>query len=279
MNSPEPDTFSPPRLKAPRRRNQNAERSVSARPPRGGASAEERMETDMPALPLSEHPARPEPPAVTAGPATVLVAVANQVVRHGIVSLLRDVPAVARLWTCATAQEAVALLDLHRPGVVLCRPDETGNELAPQAALRGAQVLLLLEDLRLDSVRDAVMLSAHGFLVQEEVTVEALRETLERLAAGQMSLPNEVARALMTRAPAARPVRPATTGGLSAREGEVLGLLAHGLSNKQIARRLEISEHGVKRHVGNVLAKLNVPNRTSAVAVALQDGLISSPQA
>jgi DNA-binding CsgD family transcriptional regulator len=62
---------------------------------------------------------------------------------------------------------------------------------------------------------------------------------------------------------------------LTIREHDVLALLAHGLSNKQIARRLMISEHGVKRHVTNLLAKLNSPNRTFAVATALQAGLIS----
>lgn len=278
MNSPKPDTFSLTHLNTRRRPNQNSEDTVPARPRHDGFRAEERMDENMPAPPRSEHLARIGDPVPHGGSATALVAVANEVVRHGIVSLLREVPVVTRLWTCVSADEAVMLLDLHRPDVVLCRSDETGNELAPEAALRGAQVLLLLEDLRLESVRDAVMLSAHGFLLQEEVTADALREAVERLAAGQMSLPDGVARALMARTSPARPTRPVAAGGLSAREGEVLGLLARGLSNKQIARRLEISEHGVKRHVGNVLAKLNVPNRTCAVAVALQDGLIASEE-
>ncbi|MFE4519574.1 response regulator transcription factor, partial [Kitasatospora sp. NPDC056783] len=62
---------------------------------------------------------------------------------------------------------------------------------------------------------------------------------------------------------------------LTARELEVLHLVAQGLSNKQVSRELQISEHGVKRHVGNVLTKLNCPNRTLAVVRALEDGLIA----
>jgi DNA-binding NarL/FixJ family response regulator len=62
---------------------------------------------------------------------------------------------------------------------------------------------------------------------------------------------------------------------LTVREHEVLGLLAQGLSNKQIGRRLGISEHGVKRHVTRLLAKLNSPNRTFAVARALSEGIIA----
>lgn len=53
--------------------------------------------------------------------------------------------------------------------------------------------------------------------------------------------------------------------------------MAEGLSNKQAARRLQISEHGVKRLVGNVLAKLNCPNRTLAVVRAIEDGLLAGP--
>ena len=60
---------------------------------------------------------------------------------------------------------------------------------------------------------------------------------------------------------------------------QALVLLAKGMSNKQIARRLNISEHGAKRHVANVLAKLNCPNRTLAVALALRHGLVSADDA
>lgn len=66
---------------------------------------------------------------------------------------------------------------------------------------------------------------------------------------------------------------------LTPRERQALKLLADGLSNKQIARRLGISEHGAKRHVGNVLAKLNCPNRTVAVTVALNHGLLAEEPA
>ncbi|MFD0626787.1 response regulator transcription factor [Streptomyces sanglieri] len=65
-----------------------------------------------------------------------------------------------------------------------------------------------------------------------------------------------------------------TQGLTHPREQQVLALLAQGFSNKQIARRIGISEHGAKRHVTNLLAKLNSPNRTLAVALALQEGLV-----
>ena len=67
--------------------------------------------------------------------------------------------------------------------------------------------------------------------------------------------------------------------GLREREEQVLALIEQGLSNKQIAKCLSISQHGAKRHVANVFAKLNCPNRTLAVALALRDGIIEDPQA
>ncbi|MFK0156900.1 response regulator transcription factor [Streptomyces sp. NPDC090499] len=62
---------------------------------------------------------------------------------------------------------------------------------------------------------------------------------------------------------------------LTPRELQVLRLVAQGLSNKQVSRQLQISEHGVKQLVGNVLAKLNCPNRTLAVVRAMEDGLLA----
>ncbi len=64
---------------------------------------------------------------------------------------------------------------------------------------------------------------------------------------------------------------------LTRREREVLQALSEGLSNKQIARRMAISEHGAKRHVANIMAKLNCPNRTLAVSKALREGLCPPP--
>jgi DNA-binding NarL/FixJ family response regulator len=137
-----------------------------------------------------------------------------------------------------------------------------------------ARVLLLLEDLRLESIDEEVMLSSHGFLMQSELTAGNLHEAVVRLERGEMPLPAGLARSLMVRVRGAGPAGTSRKISLTPREQQVLSLLAQGMSNKQIARRLTISEHGVKRHVTNLLAKLNSPNRTLAVALALQEGLV-----
>ncbi|MFI1890553.1 LuxR C-terminal-related transcriptional regulator [Streptomyces jumonjinensis] len=215
--------------------------------------------------------------AVAPGPArtSVLVVLENELVRCGVTSLLRTVPSVQDSWACSGPVAARELLTEHRPDIVLCRGS---GELAPalirEAEAFEARVLLLLEDLRLESIDEEVMLASHGFLMQSELTAANLHEAVTRLERGEMPLPAGLARSLMTRVRGVGPVGTSRKISLTPREQQVLSLLAQGLSNKQIARRLTISEHGVKRHVTNLLAKLNSPNRTLAVALALQEGLV-----
>nr|WP_237526934.1 MULTISPECIES: LuxR C-terminal-related transcriptional regulator [unclassified Streptomyces] len=88
-------------------------------------------------------------------------------------------------------------------------------------------------------------------------------------------MPTSVTRALLRRVREPEQQRRRRVGNLTGRENEVLPLLAEGLSNKQIARRLGISSHGVKRIVASLLLKLGAPNRTAAVVTAIQNGLIT----
>lgn len=115
-------------------------------------------------------------------------------------------------------------------------------------------------------------LRADGFLCEPGLTAEGLVHTFAQLRRGEIPIPANVMRELLSRA---NPQRAHCSAQLTEREMEVLGLLAEGMSNKQIARRLAISEHGAKRHVANVLAKMNCPNRTLAVAVAMRAGLLA----
>lgn len=206
---------------------------------------------------------------------SVLVVLENELVRCGVLSLLRTVPSVGPVWACSGPVAARALLAEHRPDIVMCHGSgEPAPSLIKEADAVEARVLLLLEDLRLESIAEEVMLSSHGFLMQSELTSANLHEAVTRLERGEMPLPTELARSLMVRVRGTSPAGSARKISLTPREQQVLSLLAQGLSNKQIARRLTISEHGVKRHVTNLLAKLNSPNRTLAVALALQEGLV-----
>ncbi|HTZ45125.1 MAG TPA: response regulator transcription factor [Jatrophihabitans sp.] len=211
---------------------------------------------------------------------TILVAIENDLVRHGLASMCGHIDAVGDVWTCQHEEQALSLLSSHRPDIVLCQGTAPAALALVQAAARyKAQALILLDDLDLGGLDETVLDVADGFLLRDQVSVELLETAVSRLADDQLVLPNELARALMCRARTAPAARSVPQICLTGREREVLDLLSQGLSNKQIARRLSISEHGVKRHVTNLLAKLNAPNRTLAVAVALQQGLLACGEA
>ncbi|PBC60210.1 hypothetical protein BKI49_29710 [Streptomyces sp. Tue6028] len=211
--------------------------------------------------------------------ATALVVIDNELLSHGVRSMLKSIPAMGSVWACGKASEAMALLPAQRPDIVLCLgsgPDTAG--LVRGTVRQGARALILLEGPDLDVLDEETVLAAHGFLMQAEVTVDKLREAVDQVNAGDLPLPPALARNLMSRSRRRPEHRPSRRISITPREEEVLHFLAEGLSNKQIARRLGISEHGIKRHVTNLLAKLNAPNRTLAVALALQEGLIRATQ-
>ncbi|MFD5029213.1 LuxR C-terminal-related transcriptional regulator [Streptomyces sp. NPDC058405] len=206
---------------------------------------------------------------------SVLVVLENELVRCGVFNMLRNVPSVAQVWSCGGAAVASELMATYRPGIVVCHGSgQLAAALVQDAVACDARILLLLEDLRLEAIDEMVMLASQGFLMQADLTAASLYEAVTKLQSGEMPLPPGLARNLMVRVRGTTSSSTSRKVSLTPREQQVLALLAQGLSNKQIARRLTISEHGVKRHVTNLLAKLNSPNRTLAVALALQEGLV-----
>jgi DNA-binding NarL/FixJ family response regulator len=158
----------------------------------------------------------------------------------------------------------------------------SGNALAPVPAelaetlrVHHIDVLILVDPA--DVVHQSWVDRANGFLDWADLRPETLREALADLEAGRFHVSATLARRSVT--------APDQTGGdttskrasmiaLTAREHQVLRLIAEGQSNRQVARSLSISEHGVKRTVGIILAKLNCPNRTLAVVRAMESGLL-----
>ncbi|MFD8725746.1 LuxR C-terminal-related transcriptional regulator [Streptomyces sp. NPDC059629] len=135
----------------------------------------------------------------------------------------------------------------------------------------GLRVLLLVSDAGSVDLAHVTSVRSTGILDAGAVSREAVHACLYQLARGQVPMPGRLAQRMLTpgwadsvRAPLPR---------LTPREAEALALLVDGLSNKQIARRLDISHHGAKRLVANILAKFNCPNRTQAVSRALREGL------
>lgn len=167
-----------------------------------------------------------------------------------------------------------AALDL-RPDVILMdvQMPKLNGVLATAELIRQwpeARVIILTTFDRDDYVYQGVRAGALGYLLKD-TPAHQLIETIRRVQAGEVFIQPEIAsRALreMMR-PGAHTLEP-----LSDREREVLVLLAQGASNKDIAERLIITEGTVKNHVSNILAKLQVENRTQAAAIARQRGLV-----
>jgi RNA polymerase sigma factor (sigma-70 family) len=145
--------------------------------------------------------------------------------------------------------------------------------------------VLILTTFDLDEyVFDALRAGASGFLLKD-VTAERLFEGVRVVAAGEGLLAPGVTRRLISEFARLRPVAsaaaagaagaiPAALSALTPRETEVLRLVAEGLSNTEIARRLVVTEETVKTHVSRVLAKLALRDRTQAVVLAYESGLV-----
>ncbi|MBY8870792.1 response regulator transcription factor [Micromonospora sp. PLK6-60] len=208
--------------------------------------------------------------------------VADECVRHGLAVMLNSLAMVdgVHLWGSVDFAPRVAAAARDRaPDLLILRygdlDADATQRLARDARERGTKVLLLLHRDHEDTLDGVITVPSNGFIVQEDLTSASLAAAITRVTDGETPMPTMLADRLLSRARESV-VRPAAAGSnLTPRERQVLELLVEGLSNKQIARRLTISPHGVKRLVSNVLAKLNCPTRTHAVAVALTDGILA----
>lgn len=202
----------------------------------------------------------------------VLVVAGSPVVRAGLESLLARIGDYMVLG--AASLPIVGTSRTADPDVIILAFDGEGEAaLAREMADQGPglpPVLAVGEEPVADWGPRALRLGARAVLSHASGAAE-LAAAIEAIAAGLFALPPELVGVAALRA--SRAVEVARQP-LTAREIEVLGLLAAGLGNKTIAARLGISEHTVKTHVTSVYAKLGVSNRAEAVAVAVRDGVL-----
>ncbi len=217
-------------------------------------------------------------------PIRIVVVDDQEVVRAGFGALLGTQPDFVVVGTAADGAEAVRLCRELRPAVVLMdvrMPVLDGIE-ATRRILAGAGPapvprILMLTTFDLDEhVYDALAAGASGFLLKD-VTAERLFDAVRVIASGGGLLAPTVTRRLISEFARLRPRDPARTvalGNLTPRETEVLGLIAEGLSNPEIAARLVVSDETVKTHVSRLLGKLGLRDRTQAVIAAYESGLV-----
>lgn len=204
----------------------------------------------------------------------IVVADDHPIVRAGIAGLLdaeHDIEVVAE---AQSGEEAVELAGALRPELVLMdlRMPGMGGVEATRALARpgGSRVLVFTTYEDDDAILDAIAAGASGYLLKAAPAAELIAG-VRAAAAGQTVLAPSIAAQLVSRAGAgSTPPAPR----LTARETEILGLVAAGLSNPDIAARLVIGESTVKTHLLHVFEKLEVSDRTRAVTRAMELGLL-----
>ncbi|MBV9915218.1 MAG: response regulator transcription factor [Solirubrobacterales bacterium] len=209
---------------------------------------------------------------------TVMVVDDHELFRGGLVGLLeeRGIRVVAE---AAMAQQAIGMVDERNPDVILMdlnMPGMSGVEalqrLTAIAPLKRVVVITVMADE--ESVMDALLAGACGYVLKDQ-PIDQIVESIRAAARGESLLSPRIASRLVRRI--REPEDTDSHGSdpqLTARELEVLQLVAQGVDNQEIARSLYLSEHTVKNHVSNILLKLQVENRIQAAVRAVRGRMV-----
>lgn len=199
----------------------------------------------------------------------------NEILAHGIQALVGAAPGIV---AGRMAVDAAPGVPQERFDIVVLACDgfstRTVEQIAAAVAEQDARLVLVIRTTREDLLGFVGTVGSSGILVQDELTADLLSSVLRRIGRGETYVATSLAGVLVANIRSAAAVPQRTAVVLTARERQVLGLLAEGLSNKLIAQRVYLSSHGVKKVVAGLLAKFDCPNRTQLVALALRDGLI-----
>jgi DNA-binding NarL/FixJ family response regulator len=216
-----------------------------------------------------------KPPTIT-----VLIIDDHQLVREGVRNFLQRMRDITVVGEAGSGQEGLRLASELAPDVVLMdlvMPEMDGVETTrrlKQVSPR-TQVIVLTSFDDDQHILPAIRAGALSYILKD-VGTAALAEAVRKAARGEVTMTPLVAARVMQEL--RQGGQPATQVGadLSEREIEVLRLIAEGRSNTEIAERLVISEHTVKRHVSNILSKLHLADRTQAAVYAWREGMVDT---
>lgn len=228
------------------------------------------MDQDLNKTVAGEHPILPNSGSETEPKIRVLLVDDHPIVRFGLSTLLNLQPDIEIVGTAESGGAALTLLSTVKVDIVLLdlrMPDLPGIEtlrqirqLVPQART------IILSSFEYDEeINSAVQAGAQGY-IHKQAPADDIVKAIRKVFRGKQAFPRRIADQLANNS---------LTAGLSARELEVLELIAKGFSNKEVARLLQISQYTVRNHLTNVAMKLDVRDRTEAIVVAIQSGIIT----
>lgn len=203
---------------------------------------------------------------------TVLCVDDHPLLLEGVARKIERQPDMKVVGTAGTGQEAVILYLRHRPDVVLMdlQLPGMGGQQAIEAIRRedpNAKIIVLTILGGDEDIYRAIHAGAASYLLKSSLSQDLIA-TVRAVVAGERPIPPEVAERLAARE---------GQSGLSAREVEILELIAKGLRNKEIAAALGIGQETVQTHIKRLFVKLHVSDRTAAVTVALSRGIVHMP--
>ncbi|MFL6128751.1 MAG: response regulator transcription factor [Mycobacteriales bacterium] len=205
----------------------------------------------------------------------MLIVEEQEVIRRGLAAITSSIPGVTAAAVATVSAHDAELLagidvTLISTGTLLNaeRAGSTVEHLRP--------VIVIVPTAQPEQLEIAARRPANGYLMQAELTPASVRAALLQVLNGQLAIPGTIGAYLLNRMRSQDgPPRPQLDH-LSPREAEVLTLLVAGASNKEIAAKLHISIHGVKRHVSALLSQFHSPSRAHLVSHLLRSGMIPS---
>lgn len=210
----------------------------------------------------------------------VLVAATNPIVRAGLESIVRTNPDLLAIGSSADSATLAMAIATHNPDVVLIElslpeGEPVSEKLVALAGVGELPIAILIDTEDRDRLPE-LLRSGVKAILPRSASAEEILQAVEAVATGLVVLHPDAIDLLLTLLPMSERVVEATPPlqALTSREIEVLGMLAEGLGNKAIAKRLGISEHTVKFHVSSIFSKLNASSRTEAVTLGARQGLI-----
>ena len=210
-------------------------------------------------------------------PVRVVIADDHPVFRAGMVTVLDDLPGIEVVGQASDGAEALEVVAEHRPDVVLMdlrMPGVGGLEATARIRVEhpDTAVVVLTMDGDDDSIFAALRAGARGYLLKEADGLD-IERAVDGVARGEAVFGAGIAERVLAFFASGRQIPSSPFPHLSPREHEVLEMIAQGLDNAQIARRLVLSDKTVRNRVSDILGKLHARNRAEMVALARDAGL------